>query len=406
MDDGFDELAAVLGRAPARFEVQRRVLEPGTSHRPDHRFARDGIVLVGRGTVEVEDRDGHRERFPRGSILWLAGVGARSVNVLGPDPAELLVVARRRPPVTPRRSPVQDELGYYRDHSPFTDPGGEAGWVDGVPADLATLHRVAHGLVFHYRANGDLGHHGFGRDRLGEIDLRYADLQLARLRELADGPIDAPRAPTQRILGCCRDSAVLFTSLARQAGLPARVRVGFAGYFEAGWYLDHVVAEVWDAADQRWRLVDPDLDPSHTDPSDGGIVNVLDVPRDRFLVGPSAWQLARDGGADPERFVVAPDLDLPFLRGLPYLAHNLVFDLAALNRVELLLWDRWGLLLDEAGPDEPVQARLDGLAEALNQPDRGLADVRALFEADDVRVPDQVITEAPPIPTTTRLRRR
>jgi hypothetical protein len=50
---------------------------------------------------------------------------------------------------------------------------------------------------------------------------------------------------------------------------------------------------------QRWRLVEPEIDDGHTDPVDGASFDALDVPPDRFLTGPRAWQLARSGAADP-----------------------------------------------------------------------------------------------------------
>jgi hypothetical protein len=58
--------------------------------------------------------------------------------------------------------------------------------------------------------------------------------------------------------------------------------VGFATYFVPDLNLDHEVAEVWDADQARWRLVDPELGDNHVDPSDGAWVDPLDVPRDRF----------------------------------------------------------------------------------------------------------------------------
>src|SRR3712207_9394020 len=43
-------------------------------------------------------------------------------------------------------------------------------------------------------------------------------------------------------------------------------------------------------------------------------------------------------------------LDLENTRSWPYLQHNLIHDLAALNKVEMLLWDAWGLA-DEHSTD-------------------------------------------------------
>ena len=107
--------------------------------------------------------------------------------------------------------------------------------------------------------------------------------------------------------------------------------------------IDHEIAEVWDGSAERWRLVEPEIDDGHTDPADGASFDVLDVPPDRFLTAPRAWQLARSGAVDPERFVTDPDLEIPATRGWPQLRHNLVHDLAALNKTEMLLWEDWGM---------------------------------------------------------------
>ena len=64
----------------------------------------------------------------------------------------------------------------------------------------------------------------------------------------------------------------------------------------------------------------------------------LDVPRTQFLVAGEAWQRCRSGREEPERFGI---LDL---RGLWFVRGNLVRDLSARAKPELLPWDGWGLM--------------------------------------------------------------
>ncbi|WP_329052059.1 transglutaminase-like domain-containing protein [Amycolatopsis sp. NBC_01488] len=277
-------------------------------------------------------------------------------------------------------------MDWYVGHSRFSDPGAQSSWLDGAPRDLAALRRAASELVFHYWAYGDITRHGFPASRGKEIDLRYASDMFARLRELDPAPPGSPRSPVHRIVGCCRDFTLLFVSMARHHGIPARARVGFASYLVPGWYLDHVVAEVW--SPDGWRLVEPQLS------DDFGEVDLLDVPRDQFLVGADAWAAARSGDIEPARLVVSPDLDVPFLRGLPYARHNLVLDLAALNKQEMILWDVWGDLSDEAPLTPAAVARADELAEVLADAD--LEQLRVLFEAEDLRVPPVIRSVTPP----------
>ncbi|MFE2752500.1 transglutaminase-like domain-containing protein [Actinosynnema sp. NPDC059335] len=273
----------------------------------------------------------------------------------------------------------------YATHSRFTDPGPLTGWLNGIEPDLSELHRTASTLVFHFWGNGDVTDHGFPPARRAEVDLRYTADMLARLHELNPAPLGAERATTERILGCCRDFTLLFVSMARQCGIPARSRVGFAAYLVPGRHVDHVVAEVWDG--DRWRLVDPQF--AAPDSELGG-VDPTDLPRDRFLVGADAWRACRSGALDPDRFMISPDRTDPRLRGLPQIRHNLVQDLAALNKHEMILWDLWGCLTDDPAVSDPAvseqdAAAADELAALLQDPDS--ADVSAIFATDPYRVP-------------------
>jgi hypothetical protein len=276
---------------------------------------------------------------------------------------------------------------YYAGQSFVTSPGEMA-------RRLADLQRVARGLVLHYRADNPAAH-GIPEERLSEVDSRYAETMLGRLFELERQPLTRERSPQTRLLGCCRDFTVLFLTMARHLGIPARARVGFANYFIPGFNVDHVVAEVWDAGEARWRLIDPELGDEHVDPNDGARVDPLDVPRDRFLVAGTAWQACRKGEADPETFLVHPELDEEVTRGWPYLRHNLVHDLAALNKVEMILWDEWGLMEQEHMSERELEL-LDRVAQTTLSGDTAFDELRRLFEADSrLRVPTVVTSYSP-----------
>jgi hypothetical protein len=257
-----------------------------------------------------------------------------------------------------------------------------------------SLQRAASQLVFHYRGDGDFAENNIAEERMTEIDTRYADQMFKRLIELHDAPLSGERLPHQRLVGCCRDFTVLFLALARHKGMPARARVGFATYFAPGWNVDHEIAEVWDAAEQRWRLVDPELHEGHVDPTDGAVIDPLDVRPDRFIVAPQAWLACRAGGADPERFVVAPDLELPKTRSWPYLVHNLIQDLAALNKHEMVLWDSWGLAESEDLSADQL-GLLDRVAEIMVGGEATVDNLHDLYGRDEFRVPSVVTSYSP-----------
>jgi hypothetical protein len=276
--------------------------------------------------------------------------------------------------------------------SKVTDPGKAVTAIDDLPAEIRVLREASSQLVFHYRAGGDFAEKGVPAERAGEINTRYADAMFALLLERGEPTFGRTRMPPDRVVGCCRDATVLFLSLARHKEVPARARVGFAAYFHPGWLIDHVIAEVWDEAAGRWRLVDPEMSSDWTPEVSGRPVDWMDLADDQFVTGPRAWQAARAGRSDPERHVVAPDLEVPVLRGWPYIAHNAIHDLAALNKTEMLLWEGWGMQLGHGpGPvPEPDAAVIDEICACTADPGVSPADIAALAGRDGLRVPQTV----------------
>lgn len=279
------------------------------------------------------------------------------------------------------------EFDCYAQHSVFSDPGEFAAAWDTVNPDLSSMKRAVQPLLFHYREGGDFAESGITKERISEIDLRYTDAMLKRIHELEPVEPGAMRAPSHRMVGCCRDWALLFVSLARHHGFAVRSRVGFANYFAKDWWIDHTIAEIWDEAGQRWRLIDPELADGFA-PAAGKPFDPLDIPRHQFLPGLDAWQRVRAGELDETSFVVAPQIDLPALRGFPYLWHNVVQDLAALNRHEMILWDVWGIDLDPVNADGA--ALLDEVAAAST-----LAEWQHHFSREEFRVPTSVLSFSP-----------
>jgi hypothetical protein len=264
-----------------------------------------------------------------------------------------------------------------------------------LPTDLAALRAVSQQLVAHYAGSSDGTSGPVEGERLNEVDTRYAQAMFARLLAMGPPTLSRPRPPDERIVGCCRDFAVLFVAMARHKSYPARVRVGYATYFRAGWYLDHVIAEVWDSDQRRWRLIEPEIGDLFA--PEGGAFDPLDVPPERFVTGPRAWSAARAGQIDPERFVVAPDLDEPYTRSWLSLRHHVVQDLAALSKAEMLVWDQWGILNEE----EPLRHAdmLDQLARVTSQPDCSAADVVSWSRWEGLRVLPTVTSYSPAHPS-------
>lgn len=254
-----------------------------------------------------------------------------------------------------------NELDFYRQQSVFTDPGEYASIWDRVTPTIEAMKEAITPLLFHYRGDGDYAENGIAAERIEEINLRYATAMMAHVESMQSIAVDGARAARDRMVGCCRDWTLLFVSLVRHHGFAARSRVGFSGYFADGWWIDHTIAEIWDDTEQRWRLVDAELRGPWTLAS-GQLVNPVDISREIFLPGLDAWRRTRAGEFDSATFVVAPDLMIPDLRDWPYLRHNVVQDIASLNRYEMLLWDVWGI--DDIEGTEPTEEQLAMLDEA------------------------------------------
>jgi hypothetical protein len=282
---------------------------------------------------------------------------------------------------------VLDEYRFFRAQTWASDPGAQIGWYADLPEDLDGLRCIARDLVTHYRG-GDPEILAKVGDRMGEVHTREVAQILGRLRARDPRALGPGRRPVDRFVGCCRDFTMLFVSMARHRGFAARSRVGFATYFVAGWALDHEVAEVWDATEGRWRLIDAQLAGSHVDPQDGEPIDGLDVDRARMILAGDAWRRAR-AGEDPERYLVDPGLDEPALRGWPYIAHNVVHDLARLNGDEMLLWESWGVLDSGEVPAELVEL-FDRVAAVTTDEVDFVAAQELYHSTPGLRVPETV----------------
>jgi hypothetical protein len=284
-----------------------------------------------------------------------------------------------------------DEASYYASQSPFSDPGEFASLYDALPSDPSALARIARGLAVHRWEDG-LFQITHLEDRLhNDAETRYVDDILRIITERNAAPLTEAREFGDRFVGICRDFCLLFCSMLRHAGIPARLRSGFADYFSDDelWH-DHVVVEYWDAA-RGWIFADPQLtDPVATE-AFAKDFDPLDVPRDRFLVASKAWRMVRDGAADPKCFGVHLEVD-PLVGKWFIAAVDVRVDLADLNKTETLLWDVWGAVPedDDAGMTEDICELYDKAAEVTGDV-VPFADARRLFQTEErLRTPKTV----------------
>ncbi len=225
-----------------------------------------------------------------------------------------------------------DELHFYRRHSALTEPGGHRALLAGLPTEPAALGAIVRGIMVHRDETSWM--HGFDLPphRRDEANTRWTQAILDHVGDLQERPA------ARRFAGTCRDFSILLCALLRQAGVPARLRAGFAGYFTTGFFDDHWVVEYWTDT-HGWRLADAQLAGGAAE-AYRSTVDPLDVPRNAFLVGGQAWQDCRRGDRDPDRFGVAA----AGLTGMWEVQGNVIRDLAALAKIETLPWDNWGII--------------------------------------------------------------
>jgi hypothetical protein len=284
-----------------------------------------------------------------------------------------------------RMSPaVSDPLTYYALPGPVTtlpDTPAIQDLLAGLPATIPALVEAVQGNLLHIFWATRYGVE-LSDERKAEVNVRTPAARLERIHAADPAPLTVPRAPEKKSVGNCRDFSVLLCALLRYQGIPARARCGFGTYFTPQQYEDHWICEFWNADQARWVQVDAQLDKIQcvalkTD------FDPLDVPRVRFISGGRAWQMCRQEGVSPDRFGIFD------MRGLWFVRGDLIRDLAALNKMELLPWDCWGL---SDQPDESVSgeelALLDQVAALTLAGNDRFGEMRALYDADKrLRVP-------------------
>lgn len=195
--------------------------------------------------------------------------------------------------------------------------------------------------------------------RAAEMDIRSVAGKLGRLAERGkEGP---------RLLCNCRDLSLLLCAAYRRAGRPARVRSGFAAFFDPAKKFDHWICERFDASG-RWIAEDPwvALTVAEADRLPEGIremaagmaLDPFDVDGAAFLSGGAAWE-ACAAGDDPGTYGTYE----PELRGAWFVRDNMVRDLRCLAKDEPLPWELGpGMGREVPSPAPGSDADLDAAA--------------------------------------------
>lgn len=213
---------------------------------------------------------------------------------------------------------------YWREQSPVTHPRSWQSLLSGFPKEIPDMMDwLHHVLIHHWRAM--LGQQVLTEDRAAEIEIRPVARLLERIYHKDPSSWGHERPIDQKVVVDCRHFAVLLCAILRDHGYPARVRHGFASYLQNSHHQSHVLCEVWWPGQGRWVRLDPDQ-------------RKVDVSEPEFLTAPEAWVGCQDGSLSPGSFGYSSEA-----RGLWCVRWEVVRDLAALNKEEMLTFDVWGL---------------------------------------------------------------
>jgi len=272
-------------------------------------------------------------------------------------------------------------LEYYKGHSIMTDPGKYAHLYDELPETIPQLCQVVHGLLMHILHTERYGV-SLTQERKQEVHLRKVEDMLQTLIGLKDQSLVQPRDPNERVISICRDYAVLLCSFLRHKGVPARARAGCATYFVEGSHQGHWICEYWSRTGRRWVQVDAQLDEVQSEHY-GIDFDPLDLPAGKFTYAgivyrmemkPSAIEATRREYGDSENLAVT--------------RRQVIRDLAALNKMELEIWDITELMDPDKYPVDKPSTLMDEIAEATTSDGDRLSDQQRIYEThSELRMP-------------------
>jgi hypothetical protein len=283
---------------------------------------------------------------------------------------------------------VTAEFEYYATPTPMTDlTGCVPNALEGLPDDPVELMKVVRGCVTSadmltqvYELPAPVG-------RESEAQTRPVAEMIARMQELDPRPLVESRPPERRFLGNCRHFATMSCALLRHTGTPARVRAGFAGYFARDTWADHWIIEYRSASGDGWVRTDPQLDDDWLEKA-GYKATSNQLAQTMYWSGAEAWERCRSGELDPDRCNMGGGANW----GIGEVRGSVLYDLAALNKNEMLPWDCWARM--EAAYSSETDSAYDELLDTVSEvvTTQELDAIRELYDGnDDLRVPASLL---------------
>lgn len=275
-----------------------------------------------------------------------------------------------------------DVLEFYTSQSEFTDPGGYSKEYEALPENADEVVGLVRGMMLDFM---DRWKHPIQNERWLETNIRYVDEMLEAIWSInKKAPaILMMHEDDAKMMASPSHFASLTVSMLRYLGYPARKRVGFvpSGEFFKEYaiedcFMSYEIVEFYDKKDGAWKTLDP------AGRGEG------------FICASLMYADVRDGKMDPSKLFNDED------NGMNVAIAMLIQDLCALNKNEIISWDRFGLMkkpLSDYSDDD--WSRLDKLAQLINDNDKDI-DALAKVYADnkDFRVSRVIFCNSPLVP--------
>lgn len=182
-------------------------------------------------------------------------------------------------------------LDLYRHYSSFTDPGEYAYLYKNLPDSLPELCSLVKSQFIHVYEELPKYHDKIPKERWNESITMYPTVQsiFKSLLSYDSRGLVKDRKPEDRLILGCRENAILFASILKYRGVPARVRTGHVTYLRPGFHLSHTICEIWNKNENRWMLVDPSM-------------VMIDFSRDKFDFSNELWLKLQNKEIDPNQY--------------------------------------------------------------------------------------------------------
>ena len=229
---------------------------------------------------------------------------------------------------------------YYLKYSLFTNPGLYEKEFKKLPQDIREIGLLLRQNIIH-RTTLEWGNTGTNTDlRFGDMtkvpwwrqaendDLPTVAAILAELYRRDERGFVSDRQEADKLVLTCRFISILAVSILKSRGIPARVRSGFAPYFEENQSDDHWIVQYWSDKEDRWIAIDIDGSLSLRA---GQTFDPYDMPDGVFDWSANVWLDVRAQKVKGDYFWNAGNF-----RGLMPIAWELFYDFHSLMNHEIV----------------------------------------------------------------------